>query len=1041
MARSLEQPAHRAETLVAREREHEQLYAALERARNDEIGIVLISGEPGIGKTRLVRSFQDELASKTTAIDARCLPGSASPLTAVLSALQTSALHNPPGWQEAVEQTDLDDLLNGQIGSAEHSGVEESPDVRRIVDRITVLIQLLAEHQTVVVSFDDAQWASEPELDLVRLLLRSPRRLPILILLSYRDTEVDPRSALQQLIRDAYRETTVERLSLARLGEHGARQLIGAVLDSPAHAVSRPLAQAIQREAEGVPFFIEELVLHLHESGSLKRDGKVWSLTGTAEIEIPQSIHGVVTSRVLSLSEPAQETLTIGAIYGRIFPVDLVIAVAARLGDHSRDEITQHLNDALTRCLIVEHESGSARDRFAFAHDQIRDALVRDLNAIRRRLLHQAVAETLEETGNPADPGHDAALAHHFGSGEDIRKASLYAERAGERDSQLGAYRQAITHFTAALDALTYGRNTDIADDPEREMRLLSRRQAAYSEIGATDLQQRDIQRWNELATRQGHDEQRFLSTDAITQFAIAQGDHAGARQSASELQLLAADDTRLQRMALIRTGETRTGRLIGDPSRITATEEDLREALQAFMDAMALDTGELRPAIEMEIGMIEWELAGEADRHRRGEARSRISTALEQYRDRGDDRGEITALIALAYRRQLSSRESTQGTPFVSFLEEIRRLRGEERLLIRESDRARNHARAALAVHVHCREFGMPRRAIEAGHDALNWAEVAGDRRIMFHALGGLSQAEIWLGQTDHALDFAERAMALVESGTPQISRQQALIWLGTASAVAGHPSRAMELLREAVDLDEAPTPGPSTLDAMVRLAEVLAGTCDPGDQDEAVALVEIVQRSTDGRPGKLPWGVEARRIQSLIHEQNGDLDDALTSAKAAMAHLSARTITQRRHTLATQLQAARTLILCDRIDDARPVLESAVQAAHAMLADIADLGMRAHAEHHAPMLAEIKQLAFQHNLWPEQESTRTPQARPGGLSRREIEILQLVAIGKTNRTIADELFISEKTVARHLTNIYTKIGTESRTQAAAWAYQNAIA
>ena len=1044
MSRPFEQRAHRALSLVARDQEQAHLSAAFDHARNEQATVVLVSGEPGIGKTRLIQEFLKSHQADSTIIEAVCYSDIVHPLAAMQGALRRISESSAPGWDEALDQAQLSSFISSRADSGPTA--DSAEDVRRTIDRITVLLQTLAESQPVIVSMDDAQWASEPDLELVRYLLRSPRDTPILVILGYRDTDIDPRGALQQLIRDAYRESTVERIALKRIGEHGARQLIGAILDSAAHTIARPLAQAIQQEAEGVPFFIEELVLHLHESGSLRRDGKTWMIANKAEIDIPQSIHGVVTSRLMALSEESQKTLSIGAVYGRTFPLDLLVDVAYRIESSSPEEVAAQLDEALSRSLIVENPGGPdvrAQISYAFAHDQIREVLTRDLNAIRRRILHQAIAESLEEHGNPAEPGYDATLAYHFGNGEDIGRASQFAERAGDQDARLGAFFQASTHYSTALEIHTLRREE--CDDPDRELRLLSKRQAILEELGDADRQYQDLQRWHQLAVAAGIPDQTFLAADALTRFAITQGNLTEARTLAETLLALAGDNDHHRQIALIRTGESHTGRPIGDPARFTAGVDDLRLARDAFEQAQTIagdgDDGSSDPALQMEIGMIDWELAGEQDRDLRGAARAAISEALDEYRNRADDRGEITGLIALAYRRQLRSGEPNQGTPFISFLEEIRRLRGEERLLIRESDRARNQARAALSVHVHCREFGMPYRALQRGHDALNWADAAGDRRIMFHALGGLSQTELLLGRPEPALDFAERAMALVESGAQQVSRQQALIWLATADAAQGHEQRAIERLREAIALDDAPALRPPTLEAMLRLAECFTITTLPAHLDEASTIIDQVKRATDGQPGQIPWGVDARRIESVLYRQADYLEDALSAASSAMAHLEARHITQWKLVLQVRLQLVRTLLDADRQTDAIPVLESAAQSVWKALSDIDDQSVRDHVATSVPGYAEIQDLAVQHGVWPGTHTATASQPRPGGLSRREVEVLQLVALGKTNRNIADELFISEKTVARHLTNIYGKIGIESRTQAAAWAYQNAIA
>jgi DNA-binding CsgD family transcriptional regulator/tetratricopeptide (TPR) repeat protein len=1037
---------HRADTLVARDREQAQIVDALSRAKSGRTELVLVSGEPGIGKSRLIRGFLHQHSSGATVINAICYEDSATPFSPILSAFRATSQNPPDGWKSAIDRAGLREMLESRV-SRPDSQIDQGTGAR-LVDQFAIAIQELAADTPVVLALDDAQWAAEPDLDLIRYVLRSSARTPILIILSYRDTELTSRHPLQQLIRDATREFMTTRISLSRLDEHSARQLIGNVLGSPAHTVTRHLAQAIQEEAEGVPFFIEELVFHLHETGALTRRGKNWLLDNASSIAIPQSIRAVVGHRLQMLSPEAQETLAIAAVLGNQFTLDFVVQVARRISSVSDEDVGAHLNAALERSLITELRSGRwgiPEQRYTFAHDQIRDVLYGELNAIRRRILHQAAGEALEEHGNPDDPGHYAALALHFGAGEDIERASLYAEQAGDDAANVGASRQAADHYSAALEIHTMRRGASggTSDSTERELRLLMKRQEVLGQLSDATAQWRDLQRWHELAVSAGDTSHLFMSIDHLARYAIVHGDATAAERYANDMLSIASDDPELQRLAWIRRGEAATGRLIGDPARLYRPPERLQEARAAFEKARSLSSqahSDL-PLILIELGIIDWELAGDSDRETRAAARTLIADALEQFRAREDDRGEITALIALAYRRVVNFPDISGGTPFVSFLEEIRRLRSEERRLIRESDRARNEARAALAVHVHCREFGIPERALERGLDALNWAEAAGDRRIVLYALGGLSQTELTVGRPINALDFAERAMAIVESGTTRVSRERANQWLGVASIAAGHRERGIQCLRDALPGEPDSRITPSDLEAMSLLARALIEQASDDELSEALTLTDRIARATDGMPGSIPWGVEALLIRNALHRHAGNFDQALIEASTAVARHREREIGLWRLNVEVPYRLARSLIDLGRSAEAIEHLTAAANRLHRASEQITDSALRASFLEQVPLHRDVYYLAAEAGVWAGETPKPADQTRPGGLSRREIEVLRLVAIGKTNRDIADELFISEKTVARHLTNIFTKIGTESRTQAAAWAYRNAVA
>jgi DNA-binding NarL/FixJ family response regulator len=1033
--------AHRAATLIGRDREQAELSATFERVSRGQTECILISGEPGIGKSRLLREFLATIGDRAIAVSGTCYEDTATPFAPIVRAFRDLMYQSEADDNKRVLESEISELVGRNDADLDTRAREDGS--KQLTERFALAIQDLSTAAPVVLALDDAQWATEPDLDLIRILLRSSTRKPIMVILSYRDTELRTRHPLQQLIRDITREAVTSRYSLARLDEHGTRQLIATVLDTSAHQIDRGLARAIQEESEGVPFFVEELVFHLVETRALTETRSHWSLRRDADVAIPQSVRAVVGHRLQMLSPDAQETLAIAAVLGNEFDLDLVVDIALRIGRDTGEDIGDHINAALERSLIVERQHRRTRSSelwYAFAHDQIRDVLYSDLNAIRRRFLHQAAAEALESQGNPAAAGYYDALAFHFAMGNDIERAARYAEQAGDVAMTLGANHQAVDHFNAAMETYSMPQ-TNQSTGPEL-MRLLSKRQRALQEINDREAQWRDLQQWKDLASHVGDAGDQFAAAAEQVRFAVRSEDASIADQLASELLDLAGEDPERTRIAWIRNGEARTVRIIGDPSRLDRPRDRLERARLAFETALDLTLANSpdTPRLLMELGIIDWELATDRDRASRARARSLIANALEAYRSRGDDRGEVTALIALAYRRLIRNAESNDGTPFVSFLEEIRRLRTEERRLIRESDRARNEARAALAVHIHCREFGIPERALERGLDALNWAEAAGDRRIVFYALGGLSQTEILCGNAESALDFAERAMAVADSGTIRVSREKAIYWLADAAQAAGQHDRAIALLNEIVP-DEQESLGPDDLDAMVLLARILTETNAANARSDILHLIDRVETRTSGMTGSIPWSVTVLVIRSEFYRRTGDLERALIDASTAIARLREREITLWRVRLEAHFQHANVLLELGREAEAGEPLSEAVTTLHRAVEQTSSQERRDTILHRVLRHREVYTLGKRFGLWPSTSHQSASSSRPGGLSRREVEVLRLVAIGKTNRAIADELFISEKTVARHLTNIYTKIGIESRTQAAAWAYQNSLA
>ena len=207
------------------------------------------------------------------------------------------------------------------------SGAEERS---RFFDAVVRLLLRLSEDKPVVLTLDDLQLASEPTVQLLRYLVRALRHAPLLLIGAYRDTDLDPQHALEAAIVDLYRERLATRVSMRRLTLSDMTDLIAGVLEVPANDVDLLLTQSIQSEAEGVPFFAEELTLHLREEGLLRHGGSGWTLDEHAVVMIPQSIRSVVGHRLSRLDPEALETLGVAAVIGTEFSFDLLCDVMPR---------------------------------------------------------------------------------------------------------------------------------------------------------------------------------------------------------------------------------------------------------------------------------------------------------------------------------------------------------------------------------------------------------------------------------------------------------------------------------------------------------------------------------------------------------------------------------------------------------------------------------------------------------------------------------------------------------------------------------------
>ncbi|HVX28929.1 MAG TPA: AAA family ATPase, partial [Nitrolancea sp.] len=421
-------PERHATPLVGRERELDMLRASFEAACAGQSSLVLISGEPGIGKSRLIEAFARELTeSGALVLSARC-DDADPPFAPFMLALRELARDDPAQLHRALQDSPSTELKLLVTAGDEADTVAIAPRITlsgaeeraRFFDAVVLTLTRLSEPQPLVLFLDDLHLADEPSVHLLRHVVRVIGHSALLIAGIYRDTDLDPRHPLEAAIVDLYRERRATRLSMRRLELADVTELIAGLLEVPSTEVEISLAQAIQAEAEGVPFFAEELVLHLREEGLLQHGRNGWRLAEHAGPLIPQSVRSVVGHRLSHLEPRAVETLGIAAVIGTEFSFDLLRDVVERRSGVSRADVQRDIEAALDRRLILERAPRPqvARDApYAFAHDQIRDVLYLNLGQIRRRLLHQAVAESLEATHGERDPSQYAALALHYGAG------------------------------------------------------------------------------------------------------------------------------------------------------------------------------------------------------------------------------------------------------------------------------------------------------------------------------------------------------------------------------------------------------------------------------------------------------------------------------------------------------------------------------------------------------------------------------------------------------------------------------------------------
>ena len=370
-------PARARSPFVGRGAQLERLQAGVAGA---ERRLLAISGDPGIGKTRLLA----ELASAAYAGGATVLYGR-SPEEAV-------APYQP--FAEALRP-----LASADAGLAPLFGDAAPGDAAgarlRLFEAVAAALAD-APGRTVLLALDDLHWADLPSLRLLAHVLRDTRPARVVVVGTYRETELGRGHPLARALADLRRDRLVDRIPLAGLDGEAASGLISGWLGAEAGG---GLTAAVQDETGGNPFFIEEVLHHLLESGALEADGQL----SLRDLGVPESVREVIGRRLDRLGEPAVDVLETAAVIGPEFDLALLEPACAS----PREEILDALESAAGANLIRALPDRAAS--WAFTHALIREALHDGLSGLRRTRLHARVAEALAALPDP----RPAELAHH----------------------------------------------------------------------------------------------------------------------------------------------------------------------------------------------------------------------------------------------------------------------------------------------------------------------------------------------------------------------------------------------------------------------------------------------------------------------------------------------------------------------------------------------------------------------------------------------------------------------------------------------------
>lgn len=975
--------------LVGRAPQLEEVAGHLEAARGGNGRLVVIPGEAGVGKTRFISAVTELAAGKGfRVVSGGCLEQYRwHPYAPVIEALGSVVSAGTGVDSEVLLETPdspllrlLPQLRRRKSGSGGTPRIDPEDERLRIVEAISGGFGRLADQRPLLLALEDLHWADEATVNAIPVLARRFANHPVVTILTFRSDEIQGHPQLRHVLGELLRKRLADEIPLEGLTLPQVGEMVQAIF-ALAEPVSAEFQQAVYDRTEGNPFFIEELLRTLVETGGVFLEHGRWDRRAVADLSVPPTVQDAILRRVAALPDEAQRILTAAAVLGQRFRLEPLRA----LSESTESAVLESLRSLINQQLIIEDR---ASGEFRFRHALTRDTVYGQLLAPERRALHRAVAAALEDLFGERAEEHAAELAFHYRLAEVNDKARSYATLAGEKAVSLGALADARNHFADALGMAEGER------DRATILLALGRVDHSRGQMVAA------IATFQEAASAFGRAGDVSGQARALLELAestLMHGDRAGALKiRVSVLGLLEPlGPSKALAWAYRALGHHH---MLG-----SANEEAIRFGEQAL--TLAQEIGAERVAAESMNDLGVALVAGGRDPER-GLRLLRESLAISQRHQWAGEAGRafINQGVALGGLGRYAEAIETgrEGARYCDLmgcdfhrrivqanLSELYFLSGDWS----EAEAQVNELMAAATALESRKYFLMGLEnlaALRAGQG--QWEEVREhlnrleplvlERDELQHVLPlRLTRARLHAAQGD-----AEAAWAELDTLRTYWKRftddvvliAPALNFACELAAATGDPDRAQEFFADLAAV-AARSPARATIVHHTQAAGLLAFA----RADWAVAI-DSLTRAADG------WT-----------ELGRPFDQAQAQRWLGAAYLARREETDR-------AQAQRAL------ETAREVLQA--------------LGAR-----HDLRLTEAD---FRRAGMPVKRGPRPATRRaPGGLTQRELEVAGLVAQGRSNAEIARILFIAPKTAAIHVSNILSKLGFSTRAEIARWA------
>ena len=481
--------------LIGRDESVQTVLDCWQQAQQGQGQLILIAGETGIGKSRLTEEIA-LLAQPGTLLVGHCqaLEGSLA-YQPFIESLRTYFATVPLGMAD----NDIAQLLSNvahwipEIRTLMPDLPEAPPlapkqEQLRLMNSLAQYIERATTEHPWLLILEDLHWADQSSLQLLHYLARHCTTMALLIVGTYRDTDLAHDHPLLETLHDLQQAPGYKTLPLERLSEAQVGQMLGNIWEQ---TVPNMLIEKIYQVTEGNPFYVEEVAKGLVDDGTVRWLDGAWRFSNEGEIRLPKSVRDAVLRRVDQLSLDTQSLLRQAAVLGRTFSFEDL----QQMSNLSEWATLEHLDVALERQLIEEAPGDTM---LRFSHAEIQQVLYQELSTLRRRLLHRQAGEALEMRFL-SDPRRMAEeLAHHFDEAGEFEKALIYAIQAARHADAAYASQTALMWYERALKVL---RQLDLQEPTqEQTFELLLARERLYGRQGRRDKQRTDLEAAKKVA-------------------------------------------------------------------------------------------------------------------------------------------------------------------------------------------------------------------------------------------------------------------------------------------------------------------------------------------------------------------------------------------------------------------------------------------------------------------------------------------------------------------------------------------------------------